>query len=81
MIFRKKKNKEEDQLTDILPVIDNDNLYDMEKPEKYKVITMEESKIMREEAGESKTVFGKPTIITKVPIKKVEKKLKNKKRR
>lgn len=79
MIFRKKKKKE--QLTDIIPVIDNDDLYDVDEPEKYKVITMEESKILREEAGVSKTIFGKPTVIIKVSNKKIEKQLKKKKRR
>lgn len=65
MIFRKKKKKE--QLTDIIPVIDNDDLYDIDKPEKYKVITMEESKKMREESG----LIGRQT---KVSIKKLKKK-------
>ena len=79
MIFRKKKEKE--QLTDIIPIIDDDDLYDVDEPEKYKVITMEESKILREEAGVSKTIFGKPTVIIKVSNKKIEKQLKMKKRR
>ena len=79
MIFRKKKEKE--QLTDIIPIIDDDDLYDVDEPEKYKVITMEESKILREEAGVSKTIFGKPTVIIKVSNKKIEKQLKKKKRR
>ena len=69
MIFRKKKKKEENQLTDIISVIDDD-LYDIEKPEKYKVITMEESKIMREESG----LIGRQT---KVSIKKLKKKKRN----
>lgn len=67
MIFRKKKKKEQDQLTDILPVIDDNDLFDMEKPEKYKVITMEESTKLREESGLMK---GK----NKIPIKKLKKK-------
>ena len=73
MLFRKKKEKEGNQLTDTLPVIDDDDLYDVEKPEKYKVITMEESTKLREEAG---LIKGK----NKVPIKKL-KKMKEKRRK
>lgn len=68
MLFKHKKK--EDQLTDILPVISDDDLYDIEKPEKYKVITMEESKKLREEDG---LIKGK----NKIPIKKLKKKRRN----
>lgn len=59
--------KKKEQEVDMLEYEDEDGA------KKIKLMTMEESKIMRAEAGESKTIFGKPTIIIKVSNKKIEK--------
>lgn len=75
MYQKMNKKRKENEKTDVITWTDDDG------KEHIQIITMEESIRLREEAGQSKDIFGRPKTIIKVSWEKEAKKAKKAERK